>query len=280
VVTQELIDWYEQKTDFLIEKYGPGPRVHYHTGLTDVSAVPSEDAFTLRRQLYDSQERMLDVAAAAWNADRNLSGELIDVGCGLGGSCLYFAEKFGAHVTGLTPIPGHVTRIAGFARKAGLHDRVTSELGDAHEVPGNGRFDAAYAFGAVNYFNRRLWFARMAKLLRPGGHVCIEDTLLIQPEMAVPFNAYWLSNIGTREEYIHAARAAGFELVRVDDVTDEAAGFWRLSGHYSRLLLRERSLSPAETAARHRSIDWQEQFHAAYIQRGVENLLLQFRLGG
>lgn len=65
--------------------------------------------------------------------------------------------------------------------------------------------------------------------------------------------------------------------MRIDDVTEEAAGFWRLSGHYSELLLRERSLPSKEIRARNSSVEWQRRFYSAYLNRQVENLLLRFR---
>jgi tocopherol O-methyltransferase len=276
-VTPEVIDWYERKTSFVLDQYGPGPRVHYHTGLVGPSEPAAADAHAVSQQLVRAQERMLDHACAAWNADEHLRGELLDVGCGLGGSCLYFAERFGARVTGLTPIPSHVPIVDRFAREAGVGSLVAATLGDAHTFPGEARFDAAFSFGASNYFDRAVWFRRLAGLVRSRGQVCIEDTFLVRPEMAAAFNAYWISNIGTREEYVAAAEAAGFELMRLDDVTSEAAGFWRLSVAHSRLLLESETLTPAEVEARRRSIDWQSRFYSAYLDRGVENLLLRFR---
>jgi tocopherol O-methyltransferase len=242
---------------------------------------PAEDARStpeaVGAQLVAAQERMLDRACDAWDAARTLRGELLDVGCGLGGSCLYFAQRFGARVTGLTPIPGHVPWIRHFAAQSGLSGLVSVELGDAHTVPGENCFDAAFSLGASNYFDRLVWFRRLAGLLRAGGRVCIEDTLLLDERMAAPFNAYWISNIGRREEYLDAAAAAGFELVRIDDVTAEAAGFWRLSVAHSRLLLEGRRLAEEDQRARRRSIEWQDRFHEAYVAREVENLLLCFK---
>lgn len=277
MVTPELVNWYERKTAFLIEKYGPGPRIHYHTGLVDPDVTPAQDAEGLTRQLVDAQERMLDHAASCWNADRNMRGELLDVGCGLGGSALYFAENYGARVTGLTPIPGHLKWVQHFAERAGVSELVSVEEGDAHTVPGEGRFDAAYAFGAVNYFDRYVWFRRLAGLLRASADVFIEDTLYTNPAHAAPFNEYWLSNMGGREEYIDAARAAGFELVRLDDVTREAAAFWRVSVAYSEMLLRDRSLSEKEIEERHRSIAWTTRFYRGYVEGDYQNLLFHFR---
>ena len=32
---QQLVAFYERKTQAFLARYGPGPRVHYHTGLVD-----------------------------------------------------------------------------------------------------------------------------------------------------------------------------------------------------------------------------------------------------
>jgi tocopherol O-methyltransferase len=277
MLTPELVAWYEEKTSFLLEKYGPGPRVHYHTGLVPPEEPAATDLAGMSRQLVASQERMLDHAASLWDARTHLSGEVADIGCGLGGSAIYFAERWGARVTGLTPVPGHLPLIARFAAEAGVSDRIAVEQGDAHTMPGEARFDAAYAFGAANYFDRARWFRRLRTLLRPGGRVFIEDTLWTRPELAAPFNAYWLSNMGNPDEYVASARAAGFALVRLDDVTRDAAGFWRVSLAYSKALL-ERDLSPAEQASRRRSVAWTSRFYEGHLDGGYRNLLFHFAL--
>src|SRR3954470_10359475 len=120
----KVVAWYEQKTDFLLAKYASGNRIHYHTGLVDPALAPAPDVPTLKQQLWRSQEDMLDRAARVWNADAHLRGEIIDVGCGLGGGPLYWAEAYGARVTALTPVAGHLPLIAGCAERAGVGSRV------------------------------------------------------------------------------------------------------------------------------------------------------------
>jgi tocopherol O-methyltransferase len=273
-----VVDWYEEKTQFLLEKYSHANRIHYHTGLFPPSLTPACDLATLRRQLWQSQEDMLEYAARLWNAKHHLSGRILDVGCGLGGGPLYWAEQFGAEVTALTPVPSHVRVISGCAAKARVSHLVHPVVASAEEGPGDRDFDAAVATGASNYFNRPRWFVRLATQLRPGGRVFIEDTFLGRPEMAEPFNRYWISNIGSKAEYLDAAASAGFRIVHEEDVTDAAAGFWRLSVAYSKLLLVEGGLSEQEIAERHRSIDWQTRVYEAYLDRGFYNLLLHFEM--
>src|SRR5712671_5531420 len=56
--------YYDSKTQAILERYGPGPRVHYHAGLVDdEGSADSLSAEELRRQLVAAQERMLSHAA-------------------------------------------------------------------------------------------------------------------------------------------------------------------------------------------------------------------------
>jgi tocopherol O-methyltransferase len=273
---EEMVAWYERKTDFLLDKYsGRHHRVHYHTGLFPPSATPARDRDALRAQIWDSQEAMLVRAADAWDAARTLAGEVLDVGCGLGGGPLFWAATTGARVTGVTPVAAHAPIIERLARDAGLSDRVRVLVADAHAVPGERAWDAAVATGASNYFDRARWFAHLARLLRPFGHVFIEDTFWVREELRAPFNDYWLSNVGCEREYLDAARAAGFRLVGREDVTRDAAGFWRLSIAWSESLLASGRANPDE---RRRSIAWQSRVYEGYLDGGFLNLLLHFVL--
>jgi tocopherol O-methyltransferase len=268
-----VVEWYERKTGFLLDKYGPGPRVHYHTGLAPPDVAPAGELDGLRRQIVASQEAMLDRAAAAWDAPAHLAGAVLDIGCGLGGAALYLAEKLGTRVTALTPVPGHVTEVARLAAQAGLAGRVRALRGDAHALEGLGRFDAALALGATNYFDRPRFFAGLATLLPAGGRLHIEDTFLGRPELAPPFNDYWSSNVGWLDDYDAAAARSGFVRVGLEDVTRAAAGFWRLSVAYSELLLAAGREDPGE---RRRSIRWQQAIYDAYLDGGFRDLLVTY----
>ena len=41
-ILEDIVAYFESKTKPILERYGPGPRVHYHTGLIDDS--PPKDA--------------------------------------------------------------------------------------------------------------------------------------------------------------------------------------------------------------------------------------------
>ncbi len=244
----ELVNYYENKTASIIQRYGPGPRVHYHTGLVD--ELPSAGLSTpdLRQWLVNAQERLLYHAANVWDAGSTLCGDILDVGCGLGGGAIFWAQEFGALVTAVTCIPSHVDLVKRFAAQAGVQSQVQPLLCEALAVPGKSRFDAAVAVDSSCHLARREWFRRLASVLRPGGRVFILDCFLGRPEFEEPFNTYWHTRIGTTAEYLGSARNEGFRLFSVHDLSRRVKHFWTATLALMEAETREKNRGPAETA--------------------------------
>src|SRR5262249_56849705 len=112
---QDVMNYYGGKTAAILRRYGPGPRVHYHAGLVDELEDLQAQAHVLRRRLVVSQERLLFHAAQVWNAASTMSGQVLDVGCGLGGGSLFCAQECGGLVTAVTSLPAHATFLRRFA---------------------------------------------------------------------------------------------------------------------------------------------------------------------
>src|ERR1700688_4513632 len=112
---EELLKYYDGKTEAILRRYGPGPRVHYHAGVVDDLESLQMPVDVLRRRLVVAQERILIHAGEAWRGASNLSGEVLDVGCGLGGGSLFWAQTFGARVTAMTCVPAHAKLVEQFA---------------------------------------------------------------------------------------------------------------------------------------------------------------------
>src|SRR5215204_6401567 len=175
VSLNEIADFYDSKTQALLHRYGPGPRVHYHAGLFDRQEVPDTSPEVLKKQIVASQERILEYAAMTWSAASTLSGDVLDAGCGLGGGSLFWAQKFGAQVTAVTLAPSHIPYIECFAAQAGVSSQVRAQVCNAVEMPGESCFDAAVAVESSCHMPRQALFQRLASLVRPGGQIFIAD---------------------------------------------------------------------------------------------------------
>jgi SAM-dependent methyltransferase len=222
----QIVAYFDDKTQSILQRYGPGPKVHYHTGLIDEPPPSGASVQELRRRLVDGQELMLRDAAAAWNGAKRLSGRVLDVGCGLGGGSIFWAQQFGAEVTALTCVPSHALLVARFAEQAGVGKQVRTLVCDAAAAPGEQLYDAAVAVDSSGYLPRREWLARTAALLRPGGSVFIIDCFVENPAYADLFDRHWRTRIGRIDEYRAAAREAGLREEAIHDVTTRTRHFW------------------------------------------------------
>ncbi len=225
----EVLSYYSAKTSRILAKYGPGPRVHFHTGLRAREVAPGASRDEVREAMVESQERLLDRVA--------VTGErILDVGCGLGGAAIRFATHLGADVTAITIVPEHVDVVRRFSREAGAHT-VTALLRDAHDLAALGPFDAAVAIESSCYFDRRRWFQELRAVLPVGGRVHVVDCFEGDPSIAGRFDAYWRTRIGTLQTYDDAADLAGFERVATEDWGPDTRAFWALSRRWTALSL-------------------------------------------
>lgn len=273
-ILSDVARYFHQKTQSILGRYGPGPRVHYHTGLVDDAPPEGASMLVLRRALVDGQELMLRHAAEVWDASEQLKGEILDVGCGLGGGSIFWAEEFGARVTAVTCVPSHAEWVARFAMEAGLSHRITPLVCNATDVPGDSRFDAAVAVDSSGYLPRRDWLCRTASLLRPGGSVFIVDCFLEDPKYADLFNSHWHTRIGTIDEYFTAARQSGLKAGSVVDVTNRTVHFWTTT---LALIDAEAASAEGDAANRHAaSLDAHSLVRDGLAHGGLRYAMLSF----
>jgi cyclopropane fatty-acyl-phospholipid synthase-like methyltransferase len=275
--------YYSRKTSDILYKYGPGPRVHFHVGVFNggQSLNTTVSQQEIKQRIVRSQEDMLDLAAQVWGTTGSPPSSLLDVGCGLGGGSIYWAQKFGASVTGLTNVSEHLSLIREFAAQAGVARRVTPYLADVHELPDMQQHDAAVAVESSGYMNRERLFSVMAQVLRPGGWFGIEEHFLRRMEWAGFIDRYYKTRLGTLAEYITAAKAAGFAVERDDDVTDRVTEFWVQSMAWSVMELDKAVCEGAVPISRERLMDSavaHGRFFRAWREHAVETRLLLFRL--
>lgn len=273
--------YYSAKTNAILHKYGPGPRVHFHVGLFDNPLNTTVAQHVLKQRILTAQEAILDFSAQHWGVPASPPVSLLDVGCGLGGGSIYWAEKYGIRVTGLTNAPEHVPLINDFARQTGVADRVIPRLTDVHHLQDLRSYDAAVALESSGYMDRDRLFSVMAQALKPGGWFGIEEHFLCRPEWAAFIDSYYKTRLGTLTEYINAARAAGFVLEHDHDLTDLVTEFWVQSMAWSTMELDKIPDEDTAPIRRERLIDsaiTHGKFFRVWREHAVETRLLLFRL--
>ena len=136
---------------------------HIHHGLWENADATPEEA----------QRRLIDRLAAVARVGKGQ--RVLDVGCGMGGSSMKLAQRFGCKVTGLTLSPvqrSWATLSAGFQ---GLGDRVNFRCADAEKVKLPTRtFDVVWNVECSEHlFDKPAFFRRVAGWLKPGGRVAL-----------------------------------------------------------------------------------------------------------
>jgi tocopherol O-methyltransferase len=270
-------DYYDQKTERIVARYGPGPRVHYHLGYFSEPEVGAHlSAQTPRATMSKAQEELLRVVADVWSAREVFSGRVLDVGCGVGGGSIYFAQQFASRVTALTISAAQIPYIERFSEQAGVSGLVTPVLGRAEEFVASEPYDAALAVESLCHMNRSEVFEMLGRAVRPGGLLCIQDVFLGDEAWRIPFDSYWKTNIGTLEDYLYDAERAGFVVDSHVDVTRPTTTFWMQS-----MALLEEEARDAEQHGRSiestlSSLRWHARFLQAWRERGIEARIIRF----
>ena len=101
------------------------------------------------------------------------SGErFLDVGAGWGALLLWAVEHYGVAATGITLSKNQHAYVNRLIEQKGLHGRVTMLLQDYRDVDESMPFDKIASVGMCEHVGRPnlpLYFAKMRRLLRPGG---------------------------------------------------------------------------------------------------------------
>lgn len=156
-------------------------------------------------------------------ADISEGAIVLDLGSGAGMDCLLAAEKVGptGKVIGLDMTPAMVRRARENAHAAGVTN-VEFRLGDVEQMPVESEsVDWVISNCVINLTpNKRMVFAEIFRVLKPGGRVSISDIVLGEPlpESVVRHVAAWVGCVAgaiTEAEHLRAMRDAGLTGVRV-----------------------------------------------------------------
>ncbi|MEL7037375.1 MAG: methyltransferase domain-containing protein [Cyanobacteria bacterium J06592_8] len=168
---------------------------------------------------------------------------ILDMGCGIGGSTLYLAEKFQASATGITLSPVQANRATERAQAAQLDQRVNFQVADALEMPFvDNSFDLVWSLESGEHMPNKIQFLRECyRVLKPGGlflmatwcHRPVGPTAgeLTDDErkhLAEIYRVYALPFVISLPEYETIARNMGFQEIQTADWSKAVAPFWNI----------------------------------------------------
>jgi ubiquinone/menaquinone biosynthesis C-methylase UbiE len=154
----------------------------------------------------------------------------LEIGSGAGGCAIHFAETVGCHITGLDVNSKAVQSAATSAQAKALSNRANFLQHDVSiGLPFEpGAFDAIYSNDAFCHIPNRPNFLREClRVLKPRGRIIFSDALVItgalsNEELAIRTSiGYFL--VVPQGENEHFLKEAGFQILRSDDTTPNAA---------------------------------------------------------
>ncbi|MBF2078799.1 MAG: methyltransferase domain-containing protein [Synechococcales cyanobacterium T60_A2020_003] len=162
---------------------------------------------------------------------------LLDLGCGIGGSSVYLAQRYGATATGITLSPVQAARATERAAEAGVQAQF--QVADALHTPfDDDAFDLVWSLESGEHMPDKVQFFRECyRVLKPGGtflcatwcHRPIDNTPLTAAEqrhLERIYQVYCLPYVISLPEYEQIATDLGFQNLRTADWSTAVAPFW------------------------------------------------------
>ena len=166
---------------------------------------------------------------------------ILDVGCGIGGSSLYLAQKFNASATGITLSPVQANRASDRAQEAGLGSRCRFQVANAQEMPfANDSFDLVWSLESGEHMPDKAKFMQECyRVLKPGGtlimvtwcHRPIDASALSadeQKHLQDIYRVYCLPYVISLPEYEAIANSLSLQNIRTADWSTAVAPFWNI----------------------------------------------------
>ncbi len=171
----------------------------------------------------------------------NVPQNIIDVGCGIGGSTLYLAKKFGSNATGITLSPIQASRAKERAVEAGMDSRVRFQVANALKMPfEDNTFDLVWSLESGEHMPEKAKFvAECYRVLKPGGKMilatwCHRETNSLAGDLTPSevahlkeiYRVYCLPYVISLSEYRAIASESGFKDLKSDDWSIAVEPFW------------------------------------------------------
>jgi tocopherol O-methyltransferase len=168
--------------------------------------------------------------------------EMVDVGCGIGGSSRHISRKFGCTTRGVTLSPYQAKRGNELAKEQGLEDKCSFQVADALQMPfPDNSFDLVWSLESGEHMpDKNTFVNELFRVAQPGGRIIIVtwthrdleegETSLTRKEerlLAAINRAYYLPRWCSGQEYINLLKSHGATDVKREDWSYIIAPFWK-----------------------------------------------------
>ena len=229
-LTTKIQEFYDASSGLWEQVWGE----HMHHGYYGVAGDEKKERRIAQIDLIEELLKWANVGQAE---------NILDVGCGIGGSSLYLAQKFNAKVCGVTLSPVQVCRAEERAAAAGLSSAAQFQVADALNLPfADASFDLVWTLESGEHMPDKVKFLQECyRVLQPGGTLIMATwchrptdgnanplTADEQRHLEDIYRVYCLPYVISLPEYEAIARNLAFQNIRTADWSISVAPFWNV----------------------------------------------------
>ncbi|KAL3642568.1 Gamma-tocopherol methyltransferase, chloroplastic [Castilleja foliolosa] len=229
-----IAEFYDESSGIWEDIWGD----HMHHGFYEPdSDVSLSDHRSAQIRMIEESLRFASLSDDSKQQPRNI----VDVGCGIGGSSRYLARKYGARSQGITLSPFQAKRAQELAAAQGLDDKVSFQVADALNQPfPDGQFDLVWSMESGEHMPDKTKFVNeLARVVAPGGTIIIvtwchrdlpssEESLNPDEEKLLNkiCDAFFLPAWCSTSDYVKLLQSLSLEDIKAADWSQYVAPFW------------------------------------------------------
>lgn len=175
-------------------------------------------------------------------ADVKSANDVVDVGCGVGGSTRHIAKKFNCKAQGITLSPYQAGRGNELAKEQGLTKQTSFQVADALDMPfDDNSFDLVWSLESGEHMpDKQKFVNELFRVAQPGGRILIVtwvhrnleegETQLTKKEqklLARINRAYYLPRWCSLKDYVSELEKLGAKDIKTEDWSYVIAPFWK-----------------------------------------------------
>lgn len=157
---------------------------------------------------------------------------VLDVGCGLGGSARYISNEYGCSVTGIDLTKEYIDVANRLTEFVNLSDKVGFKQGSAIDLPFDSEsFDVVWTeHTQMNISDKEKFYGELSRVLKPGGRLVFHDIFgtVNNPYYPTPWAEYEeLSSLCTQEEAKSIIEKSSLSIDQWKDTTKQSLQFFQ-----------------------------------------------------
>jgi tocopherol O-methyltransferase len=218
ITIEQIRSYYSQTSIDYWTAWLNGENLSMHFGYQETSATSHATSLT----------RSIEVLSEI--AEISSGDQVLDAGCGIGGSSLWLAKEKQARVVGIALGPDQIDAARREAKRRGCSAKAQFLVADFTRLPFAAEsFDVVWAQESLCHANEKAaFFNEAARVLAPGGRVVVSDFMLrrasVSPEDRLLLEEWldgWaLPELWTAAQHANAARTAGLRDISINDITN------------------------------------------------------------